>query len=842
MVNGSLFLSSLRFFLHHPWQLGLTLLSIALGSAIVIAVDLANNSAKQSFERSVDSVAGKATHRILGASDGLDEKFYSELKLTGKYRHITPIVEGQFSNNSEVFHIVGIDPFAPLNSEDSIQNTGLASSDVIELLRQKNRVLMSVSTAQRLDLPPDNQLLVEIRGINQVLSVRTAEVSKDSEFLPQNVLLTDISTAQVLFLRLGKLDRIDLVLSQSSAKQLKNSLPPSLRLKSSNTRSNALDQMTKAFRTNLTAMSLLAILVSAFLVYNTMTFSVLQRRQHFAIERMLGVTGPQLGRQIAIEATFLALLGAGFGCLLGVLLGQGLLLLVTRTISDLYSTIDYSVLVLQPTLLLKGFFVTLLAVLLATIGPALEAARVPPISVHRRSNAELRVDRFSRWLPPTGVALAVIGSLLLWWSGRNLLGGLLAMFLILIAYSLFVPILTELALKTISFLTADSRLSVVMAVRGIRSSRSRTLLAIAALSIAISATIGVGVMISSFRLSVANWLDDTLQSDFYVSYINDRDQPYIKPLNSAWPDLIREIPGVASVSTGKSHTVMIKGMPVPMLVLEPGQHSRHGFRVLAGDADIIWQELMSTNSLLISESFAWNHRLKRGDEVLLNTRGYPEFSFTVAGIYRDYSASQGMLVMLRDLYQKYWSDTAISNIGVLLEQSADTHIVREQILTLLENEDESIAVRSNKDIKQRSLKIFDQTFAITSVLRTLVILVAFVGVFSALMALSLERTREYSVLRATGMTAAQLARMILLQTGLTGLIAGILALPPGWAMSEILISVINQRSFGWTMDRYFPFIIIPQAIGLAIVAALIAGLYPTRRIIRNSISNGLRDL
>jgi putative ABC transport system permease protein len=214
----------------------------------------------------------------------------------------------------------------------------------------------------------------------------------------------------------------------------------------------------------------------------------------------------------------------------------------------------------------------------------------------------------------------------------------------------------------------------------------------------------------------------------------------------------------------------------------------------------------------------------------------------IAGVYRDYSATQGMVVMPRRVYEKYWADRGISTIGLVLDKDMDVAALTEQLQRWAGASEQAVMVRSNKTIRDFSLQVFDRTFAITNVLRLLVVIVAFVGVFSALMALFLEKGREFSILRATGITPGQLRRLVLSQSALIGLLAGLLSLPLGWIMSDILIEVINRRSFGWTMQSYF-FVSLPfQAVLLSVLAALLAGLYPTRRISRITLREGLRSL
>jgi len=139
------------------------------------------------------------------------------------------------------------------------------------------------------------------------------------------------------------------------------------------------------------------------------------------------------------------------------------------------------------------------------------------------------------------------------------------------------------------------------------------------------------------------------------------------------------------------------------------------------------------------------------------------------------------------------------------------------------------------------MEIFDRAFAITSSLRLLAVIVAFIGVLSALMSLQLERGRELGTLRATGMTRTQLWLLTLLETGLMGTVAGLLALPAGYVLAWILVYVINVRSFGWTLQIDMQLEYFLQAPVVAIGAALLAGIYPALRAGNIAIAAALRE-
>ncbi|HEY3190658.1 MAG TPA: ABC transporter permease, partial [Solirubrobacteraceae bacterium] len=152
-----------------------------------------------------------------------------------------------------------------------------------------------------------------------------------------------------------------------------------------------------------------------------------------------------------------------------------------------------------------------------------------------------------------------------------------------------------------------------------------------------------------------------------------------------------------------------------------------------------------------------------------------------------------------------------------------------------------LLIRSNRALREASLQIFDRTFAITDVLRLLATLVAFVGVLSALMALQLERTYEIGVLRAFGLTPPQVWALATAQTGLMGLLAGVLALPVGIVLALVLVFVVNRRSFGWTLELTIGPSVLLEALLLSVAAAVLAGLLPAARVAATSPAVALRN-
>ncbi len=823
----------------HPWQWILAVLGVALGVAVVVAVDIANHSASRAFGLSLEAVSGRATHQILPAGPGgIDESLFTRLRLAG-VRPSAPVVEGHARIDGETFPLLGLEPFSEGPFREHV--AGVLDADVRGLMVRGDALALSGGLARRLGVSGGDRVQLTVPAGRVDLTV-TALIGDGPPGL-DGVLLTDIATAQVLLDRVGRLDRIDLILPEGAdpARVFEGLLPEGVRVEEAGARERSARQLTRAFHINLTAMSLLALLVGGFLIYNTLMFAVLRRRPLLATLRSLGVTRAGVFRLVMGEAAVLALLGGIPGLLLGVLIGQGLVQLVTRTINDLYFVLSVTALHVPPWLLLKGLALGLGAALIAALGPAWEAARIRPREGLRRSSLERRVHRLTPWLAVAGVALILLGYILVQVTSQGLVIGFAALFFMIIGYSLLVP----LAVLLLSRLLAPP-LGVVLGVtgrlagRGLGAALSRTGVAVAALTVAVSATVGVGVMVDSFRTTVQGWIGHTLQSALYVTSPAPGDERAGSLLPRGVAERVAALPEVAAFSTGRRFQVDSGRGPVDLFVLGPAPDSYAGFRFRAGDPARAWPAWEAGRAVLVSEPFAWRHGIAVGDALSLHTpRG--ERSFTVGGIYQDYGSPQGVVLMARNTFQALWDARTEGTLGVYLAPGVSVAQGVDAVRRAVADMPEAVLVTPASEIRENSMAIFDRTFAITHVLRLLTVGVAFVGILSALMALQFERAREHGVLRATGMTPGQLTGLVSLQGGLLGLAAGLLAIPLGLMMADVLIDVINRRSFGWSMLRSVPASVLLEGVLLAVGAALLAGLRPAWQTGRARPADALRE-
>ncbi|MEM1202836.1 MAG: ABC transporter permease, partial [Acidobacteriota bacterium] len=377
-----------------------------------------------------------------------------------------------------------------------------------------------------------------------------------------------------------------------------------------------------------------------------------------------------------------------------------------------------------------------------------------------------------------------------------------------------------------------------MAARGLAASLSRTGVATGALVIAVATTLGVGVMVDSFRATLVDWLDVTLQADVYVTSARPSSRGSAPALEPEVVGAMKTASGVSFASTYRRTEVSSPVGPTQLHALSLDRRGFDAFQLERGDPDDLYRRFRDGDGVMVSEPYAYRHDLRRGDTVTLGADSGSQ-GFEVLGVFYDYASDRGLVMIDRALYDRHWRDDGVHSLGLFLEPGEDFDA---RVAELRASVDPSeVAVMPNRELRRISLDIFDRTFVITGVLRLLAIGVAFVGVLSALLALQLERARELGVLRATGLTPAQVWGLVTAQTGLLGLISGLLSTPLGLALAALLIHVINKRSFGWTLSMQVSPWLVVQAVVLALVAALLAGLYPSWRMSRSSPAWALRE-
>ena len=827
----------------------ITVLGVAMGVAVVLAIRLANDGVLESFRNSLDHVAGKSRLQVSAGELGFDETLFPIIAGTPGVARAVPVVQAITPVTGlpgEVLLVLGVDV---LTDADVREYRGPTPelADPLQLLTEPDAILLterfarahgfSVNGTIQLHSPTGSGRFV-VRGL---LADQGAARSMGGQFA-----VLDIAAAQLRFGKLGRLDRVDLLLDERAdpnrvAAALRQKLPPEVTVERPEARNAQVEQMLASFQLNLFVLSLIALFVGVFLVYNTISVSVVRQRRQIGILRGLGMSRGQILLAVAAEGGLIGLLGSALGVVLGILLARGALGAVSRTVSSLYIFVRPGQVDAPPLLILQAVILGCGTAVIASMLPGLEAATVSP----RESMAGASLERRHRpWVLActgfvmvlTAYGLAQGGPV----SGRPLLGYGAALSLLL-GTTLLCPAFLLVCQRGLARGAAGSRLVAArMATGNLGQALRRNAVSIGAMVVGLAMLVSVSTMVQSFRRTVEVWIQQTIRADLYLS----RATRLIKGADTRLPantlEDVKAIPGVADVDGFRG--VRVDDEHGGRFLLGAGDFdvmARRG-RLLfrRGDSAAILHDARHHGRLIVSETFAERYRLKEGDELTLHPPGQM-VRLRIAGVYYDYTTEGGLAVMDRSLFQRLWQDPWLTSIVIYLSPGADPQTVRREILRRLPTHEE-VVVLSNRELKARILEIFDQTFAITYALEVVALVVATLGILNTLIASVLERTREIGVLRSVGFTRGGIQRTILCEAAFMGALANGLGILSGVGLSLILIYVINKQSFGWTIQFAFPARLIGEYAVLALVGSLAAGCFPAWRASRLPIAEAVR--
>jgi putative ABC transport system permease protein len=844
--------ASVRHLLRHPAQLALAVVGLALGVATIVAVDIATASAQRAFELSLQAVNGSATHQIVGGPRGIDERSYVQLRTdppggAAADAQFAPLVSGYVTVGERVLQLIGLDPFASAALDAGAAHGAPAlgvhgAEEIRAWFTRPGAVVMSAALARELGIGADGQFELAVGGVRHraALIARISDADAGPGF--DGLLLTDIAQAQEWLGVSGRVSRIDVrapaaVPAAEFVARLRAQLPAELSVRSTRAQARETFAMTDAFTVNLKAMSLLALLVGTLLIYGAVSFAVVQRRAIIGVLRALGATRREVVAMVLAEAAVLGVAGALCGALLGLLIGRGLVGLVSQTINDLYFVVAVNAVRVPEATLIKALAAGLLTALAAALLPALEVVTSPPRLALARSVLEQRARHSARGLLLVSVLLALGALLAIATSSRSLLAGFVALFLLLLSVAAATPAVLQALAVGGARLGRRLGPAVRLACADIAASLSRTGVAIAALGMALTAMIGVAIMVESFRESLRDWLLQTMRADVYVSApgVADSLERRLDPQVIA---ALLAVPGIAAHSEGRRVTVSSPQGPVDLNAVRLVAASYAGFRFTQGEPDRAWPQFQR-GAILISEPLAWRLSRTVGDALTLDTAAGPR-AFTVAGVYREYGNDRGEVLMELGQYQRAWHDDGIAALGMYLSPGTSTTQAIDGLRSAAQGR-QALLIRSNADIRALSMRIFERTFVITRVLYWLAAGVAAVGLLSALLAWELERSRELALLRTLGLTPAASALLIAAQTTFMGLTALLAAVPAGVLTALVLTEVINRRAFGWQIELHLRPAQFSQALLLALAAALAAALYPAWRSARMPLAAELRE-
>ena len=586
--------------------------------------------------------------------------------------------------------------------------------------------------------------------------------------------------------------------------------------------------MLRAFRWNLRVLGYISLVVGAFLIYNTISISVVRRRSEIGVLRALGAARGTVRALFLVEALLFGLVGAALGVALGRVLAGGAVQLIAGTVNALYTTSRPAPVELTWSETWLGMATGAVVALGSAFWPAREAMNIAPVEAMSRGahehRARLRWRRGLGWA--VGLAVLAVAASQAAPMGGYPVGGYAAAILAIGAMAMAAPALV-LAVNGASRAVVRHRVAGLLAGRSLTGSLARTSVVVAALATAIAMMASVGIMVGSFRETVALWLDVQLRADFYVAPAMPVSAGAYPPMGAEVAGRLAGVPGVAAVDVFHGLEIHYHGERATLGAGDLDTVRRYGrLRFLGGeDREAILRSLAGRDRAIVSEPFANKHGVRAGDRLTI-AMGDRSVTLTVAGVYYEYSSSQGYVIVDRSTLLKYLPNQPATNAAVYLAPGADRDAVGRELQ--LRTEGLGVTVAPNSQLRRNAMAIFDRTFAITWALEAVAIVVAMLGAANSLLALVLDRRRELGLLRYLGASAAQVRGMILTEAGFLGLLAALAGLALGVALSLVLIFVVNKQSFGWTIQFHAPGGLLAVAVLLVWCVTVLAGLYPAR--------------
>jgi putative ABC transport system permease protein len=801
----------------------LSILGVALGVGLFIGVKVASDRAITSFEADVRGLDRQANYEVLDVSGvDFDETIYRNVRLLNDKSMPALRVDGFIPSWNREVVIEGI------YTVRAMENAGPAREEyhLEDFFREPNGVIVTKKFAEANSLKRGSAFTAQVYDRQYTLKV--VDIA-DFDYLPPNTILMDLGNFQEYFGKTGFLSRIDLETDDKTAEKIQKILPPGLAVEKKSEIIENRKGLLKSFRYNLQFVSLIAILVGMFLLYNTVFISVVKRRTEIGILRGLGAGKKDMVLLSIIQGAVIGLAGSLAGIAIGQVTAYFAVIAVQKTISMIYTSTAISDYYIHSrdavTALAVGIFISIVA----SAVPAYEAARIRPREGYSEGSFEMKRLRHMKPLFFLGLLFAVSGGAVACIDYRFTpfdfpflaYAGIL---LIILGFALCSPFYLSLVLsffrKTLTLMTGATG---KLAAGDMSGNVYRFSVALMSVAISSALIIALLTLIFSLRASLTDWMGRNISSDVYIKPSACKSNFCFYPLSGELIEEVKKFPEVESVERFRTLYIDYQGKKVVAGFdgTELRQESGRG-----GQAGDNGDEEDSAPRAGISRYLSIKFGLKQGDSIELPTPKGP-VRFIVSEVFSSYSTTSGFIFMDRKWMKKYWGLDDATQIIVYVKQGADAGRLIEKLKrTLLPRY--SVDIMSMDELRQRVLSIFNKTFAITYAIELISIIVSLIGVINMLLALVLERKREISIIRYLGGSWKQIRNILVLSAGIIGIGGIVYGAFLGWAMSLIFINVINKISFGWEIHFRPPLLYLLIVCGILFLTTLLAGLIPSR--------------
>jgi len=844
----SLFRLILRQILSKPFRSLLTVFSIALGVALYTSIDVVNFSTLKSFENAIESITGKAQLTLMAGSNGFDESILEKIEKSSAVKNAIPLVETQVfytsaeTNRTETLVVLGVD----LLKESSVRAYQTQEQNVIDdpliFLNQPDSIILTEEFAKRHSFKVNSKIRLSTASGSRLFTLRgLLKPEGPAKAYGGNIGIMDIDGARFQFGKVGKLDRIDIVPNpeiplKQAREQLEKEFSPALQVESPESQAENMRKLVEGYQGLLSFVGLLALIVGLFLVLNTTNIAIAERRREYGILRAIGATKSSLILLLAEESLILGLIGSVFGVLFGKFVANQMSDLITRALSNQYLIPVYvTQLQLATQHWMKGVGLGTTVTVLAALIAGRNAMKIEAIEAVKSGAPEIKSPGLT--LPLVGLsllAMIVIDSEFGLSQDFPIIRSLNPFFLIF-GSVLSSPILVRGLIRLVRFLVPIP--TVRLSTDNLLKNAARTGSNIMTLMVGLMLVIVLALLNNSIKYSLTRWFDKTLAADLVISSSGKLLTFQVQPLHEELKEKINALPGV-DIENGigssglryvkqnyEGKTLAIKAFDRPHPKLEKTQ-----FEITDGNPETVIPEFFKgpEKNILVSQNFVMKFKKHPGDLITLNTpSGLQEFK--VLGVIAEFTNPEGVFYLNRETYKKYWKDDLISGFFVM----AKGGVKSEEIRASLDNgigKELGLMATLNSELITQARQLTDESFTYTKAIEWSALVVALFGLFNTLMVSVLERTRELGILRAIGMTKAQLFGMILSESLIQGSLGGLVAILIGVFVTYFWVIGTLSSLMGWVLRFSLPWDALFRTLFFGVIVGIFAGLLPAKKV------------
>ncbi len=788
----------------HPWQTLFLSVGLVAGVGLWSAVQIINQHAEASYREAQSLLGAQASYWIRSRRDeGIEQGLYIDLRRAG-FRQLFPLVELEVSTSSGVsIRIIATDLLALPDDAYSDSDSSDDFGDTwVKFVQPPYRAWVPRVLADELGLKQGEQLRLRDGRLLPPALIQAREQQGRQVLIDIGAALALSGSDRFSYLAVGPISPRDYRLLDAS-------LPDHLELVE-NQQHIDLQELTESLHSHLTAMSLLSFAVGLFIVFNAVRFSLWYRRSTLLDLRLMGCATHQLFTAILLETLVWSLLGTALGFALGILLAHALLPGLGASLQSLYSATVEAELGLSVKTLAQAWSITLLGLLWALGWPLyrqLQQSSLESGSSERQQRDEAIARRR---LALTSLVLALI-AVLAYGHIASVTQGFVVLGLMLFAAAWMLPLLLAAGLRLAAWLVPRERLTLRWMVSDGWSQLPAFRSAMMALLLALTANLGVGTLVDSFRDAFVGWLEVRQSADIYLRAPRlDIQRLQTSPSNASW--LVDSHHRIGISTRWRGRPTLVRGIDpdAPDSLALPLSRWQGDSSSLALQA---WRE--QAGKVLINEQVHFLAGVEPGDRVGLESdNGLQEYE--VVGVFYDYGNPYFQFYLPDRELASNWENYYSRGIALWLNQdNADSMRQAEAALQALGAQPGDWI--SQAQVRKLSVGIFDRTFAITAAMNALTMIVAAIALLASLLAILQERLPQFAQWRALGLRQGEQLLLVATPLLIFCVIAWLISIPLGALLSWVLIYKLNIISFGWSMPLVWEFMPALRLAGVVIV-------------------------